>query len=133
MTSRKVFGVAAEQRHAAKSGPDSPRWRWASDEAVDTQTGEKIAMASGYVYRCDDCGYSVRTSGPHEFYRDKKGRRKPYGHPTPASREAEQRGIYGFSAEMYCPHCDQVYDVIMFERDEPGLSPLSAWRDAAIG
>ena len=72
-------------------------------------------MGAGFVHNCDNCGYSVNTSGPWEFYRDKEGNRKPYGHPGPMSREAKKRGIWGFSEDQYCPKCDEVFDVIVVE------------------
>lgn len=84
-------------------------------------------MGSLYTLRCDKCGYSVRTSGPWEFYRDESGTRKPYGHPAPCSREAARRGIYGLSADLYCPACDSVSDVILVEFKQPSSESLSVW------
>jgi hypothetical protein len=60
-------------------------------------------MGSWYKLKCDNCGYSVNTSGPWEFYRDSEGKRKPYGHPVPTSKEAEESGIHGLTGELYCP------------------------------
>lgn len=84
-------------------------------------------MGAGYVHKCNKCGYSVSTSGPWEFYRDSKGKRKPYGHPVPMSEEARQRGIYGLSGELYCPNCDEVFDLILVEFKEPSQDSLSVW------
>ena len=72
-------------------------------------------MGAGYVHECDQCGYSIHTSGPWEFYRDSEGNRKPYGHPKPSSEEARRRGIWGFSAILYCPKCDKTYDIVLNE------------------
>ena len=76
-------------------------------------------MGSGYYYECDKCKHFFETSGLNEFYRDAEGRRKLYGHPVPMSREAEERGIHGLSAELYCPKCDKVYDLIVQEFETP--------------
>lgn len=76
-------------------------------------------MASVFSHTCDNCGYCVHTSGPHEFYRDSNGNRKPYGHPVPLSEEAKQRGIYGSSEILYCAKCDEVVDVILVEYEQP--------------
>lgn len=76
-------------------------------------------MGAGYEWKCTACGYKVETSGPHEFYRDTKNRRKPYGHPGPLSQEAAERGIKGFSTLAYCPECDKVKDAVLVEFEKP--------------
>jgi DNA-directed RNA polymerase subunit M/transcription elongation factor TFIIS len=84
-------------------------------------------MGTGYTYKCDRCGYAVSTSGPWEFYRDSKGNRKPYGHPVPTSQEAKERGIYGFSGDLYCPKCDKIFDVVLVEFTGPLRDYFAAW------
>src|SRR5947209_6699930 len=88
-------------------------------------------MGSGYSHRCDRCAYLVETSGPWEFYRDQAGARIPYGHPIPNSREAQERGIAGFSARMYCRVCDNVVDVIVQEYPTALGHPVQAWLSAS--
>lgn len=88
-------------------------------------------MGTGYEWKCTACGYKIETSGPWEFYRDKRGIRKPYGHPTPISREAKRRGIYGLSASMYCPACDTVADSILVEFEAPEKDSLAIWSGRA--
>jgi uncharacterized protein YbaR (Trm112 family) len=82
-------------------------------------------MGAGFAWTCDHCGHSVRTSGPWEFYRDREGRRKPYGHPVPISQEAKDAGVSGLSGELYCPNCDEVFDVIRVEFKRPTSNPWS--------
>jgi len=77
-------------------------------------------MGAAYSHTCNECGHVVRTSGPWEFYRDKEGKRKPYGHPAPTSREAAEAGIYGLSAELYCPECGKTYDIIIRKKAQCG-------------
>ena len=30
-------------------------------------------MADWFEWKCSNCGYEIKTSGPHEFYRDAAG------------------------------------------------------------
>jgi len=89
-------------------------------------------MGAGYKFKCNKCKYFFNTSGPWEFYRDKRGKIKPYGHPAPMSREAVKMGISGFHGDLYCVKCDKVYEVILIDYDVPDTDPVSAWRKAAI-
>lgn len=84
-------------------------------------------MGAGYIHKCDKCGYTVHTSGPWEFYRDSNGERKEYGHPTPFSKEAELCGISGLSGELYCPKCDQVWDLVLVEYKSPIKEGFLVW------
>jgi len=84
-------------------------------------------MGAGFKHICSSCGYSIETSGPWEFYRDRGGNRHPYGHPCPVSDTAAESGIYGLSGEVYCPTCDKVFDVVLVEFKEPSQNTLSVW------
>ncbi len=84
-------------------------------------------MGAGYVHKCDRCGHSVETSGPWEFYRDAEGKIKEYGHPGPVSREAEDAGVYGFTAILYCPTCDKTFEAVLVEFKEPCKFVPGAW------
>jgi hypothetical protein len=84
-------------------------------------------MGTATVYKCNVCGHEVRNSGPWEFYRDAKGRRKQYGHPCPNSKEAEERGVYGFTYEVYCFDCDKTSEIILIEFKKPSFSSLEWW------
>lgn len=84
-------------------------------------------MGTGYIHKCSHCAYIFRTSGPWEFYRDKNGKRKPYGHPAPISKQARERGIYGLSADIYCPECDSVHDLVIVEFKKPNDNSLDVW------
>ncbi len=88
-------------------------------------------MGSMYRHSCDNCGYSFKTSGPWEFYRDGGGQKKPFGHPIPMSAEAAQRGIYGLSANLYCRQCDRAFDLVIAEFKQPQRSGLDVWSGAA--
>jgi len=76
-------------------------------------------LASGYKFECDRCGYIVETMGPSEFYRDGQRNRKPYGHPLPFPGEALDYGVKGLSADLYCPFCKKIFDMVMVEFDIP--------------
>lgn len=76
-------------------------------------------MATFFHHTCDTCGYEFDTSGPHEFYRDKRGRVADYGHPVPCSREARESGVSGFYGKMWCLKCDASADIVLREFREP--------------
>ena len=84
-------------------------------------------MGAWYTHKCDNCDYEVHTEGPWEFYRDKKGRRKMYGHPGPASQEAADCGIAGLTGRLYCPECDKVSEVVLVEFKKPAGKSLEVW------
>jgi hypothetical protein len=88
-------------------------------------------MGAGYRHTCDKWGYSVSTTGPYEFYRDRFGQRKVYGHPHAISEEARERGIAGFAAKMFCTSCDEVVDVILQDFPTTLDRPLDAWLGAS--
>lgn len=76
-------------------------------------------MGSMYKSRCDECGYEASTSGPWEFYRNRRGKMKPYGHPVPTSREAAENGISGLYGTLMCLDCGKVFDAVLLELEEP--------------
>lgn len=82
-------------------------------------------MPPYYRFKCDNCDFWVETSGPHEFYRDKKGRIKPCGHPLP-TEEAMKRGIAGLYMDLYCTTCGMVLSVVTVEYKKriKGWSPF---------
>jgi len=55
-----------------------------------------LTMAAFSKWKCERCGFTVETGGPHEFYRDDNGEFLPHGHPTVGSEEAEKKGVKGF-------------------------------------
>ena len=81
-------------------------------------------MGSGYLFTCDKCGHKVATSGPWEFYRDKQGKRKDYGHPVPVSREAGRAGIHGLYGTLYCVECGKTCEVILVEFKTPAREAM---------
>lgn len=76
-------------------------------------------MAGYNTWKCNSCGYEIELSGSHEFYRDSKGNRKPYGHPVANSEEAKKAGVKGFSSNSYCSKCRIVRDAIIKEFENP--------------
>jgi ribosomal protein S27E len=83
-------------------------------------------MGAWYAHRCEKCDYEVNTQGPWEFYRDKNGTRKPYGKIAPVSKEAAECGISGLMGEVYCPDCDEVFEVILVEFKTPTIKSPNA-------
>ena len=87
----------------------------------------RFHMGASYLHTCDRCKYSIRTSGPWEFYRNLLGIRRPFGHPSAVSRAASRRGVYGLSGELYCAKCDKVCDVILVEFRKPTHDRTAVW------
>ena len=56
-------------------------------------------MAAFSKWKCERCGFTGETSGPHEFYRDDHGELRPYGHPHAVSIEAKEKE--GAKVSMY--------------------------------
>lgn len=84
-------------------------------------------MGAGYSFACHSCGYSVKTSGPWEYYRDAGGRVRPYGHPVPASVEAARAGIWGLVGHVFCPSCRGAKEVILQEFARPAYRSIEVW------
>lgn len=89
-------------------------------------------MGQGFPLECNKCDFQTEPSGPWEFFRDKYGKLRDFGHPTPSSPEAEAAGIHGFYAEMYCPTCGKLRRVVLEEYDEPAESADSLWAGQAV-
>ena len=69
---------------------------------------------------CSECGFATQTRGLDEFYRDKNGDAKFYGHPKPASEEAIEAGFLGFMADVLCLGCGKtIQNYIMKELVHP--------------
>jgi len=82
-------------------------------------------MGSFNDFKCNKCGFSFPTSGPWEFYRDKKGNIKPYGHPVPSSAEAKKAGIAGLNANVFCLTCmESINNFILVEYKKPVKDPI---------
>lgn len=83
-------------------------------------------MPFGTVWKCDKCGYQLRTSALWEFYVDEFGLRQKYGHPGPNSEQAKNAGVRGFSVQWYCSRCRSVRDVSVLEFDKAQPGSLGA-------
>ncbi len=68
----------------------------------------------GITWKCKKCNYEVIITDGWEFYRDECGNRKRYSHPCPISKKGV-KSIRGFSADLYCPKCKDVKDIIIEE------------------
>lgn len=81
---------------------------------------------------CNKCKYNFSMSGSWEFYRDKDGNIKSYGHPGAMSEEAANSGIYGYRSDMFCGNCKKTFkDLIISEYKEPVID-RSKQKDADV-
>ncbi len=87
-------------------------------------------MGSCYRFTCDHCGFSFNASGPWEFYRDRAGTLKHYGHPIPASEEARAAGVYGMYGRFFCLNCEHEVEIILREARSPVRDSLLLWMGA---
>lgn len=114
-------------------------------------------MAIHNKFECSCCGYTVRTAGSWEFYRDESGQRQPYGHPRTGPmmtrksimkiRDKARRRemlvhfesllkrqpsttVNGFSENLYCHRCDAARDVVIYEFENP-VDVDTAWEELA--
>jgi len=83
-------------------------------------------MPFGYVWKCNHCDNTIRTSELWEFFRDSSGTLKKYGHPGTHSKRAAEAGVKGFYFEGYCPTCRSVHNAVIVEFSEPQPGSLGA-------
>jgi hypothetical protein len=83
-------------------------------------------MPFGTVWKCNQCGFVIRTSGLWEYFIDEFGLRQKYGHPLPISKAAINAGVRGFSVQWYCSRCRSVRDISVLEFDKPQPGSLGA-------
>lgn len=77
---------------------------------------------------CDDssCRFEARIGNATEFYVDGQGNEMPYGHTSPLSQEAAERGIAGYWRDLLCWDCGRlVRDSVKL--DKPCRDSIVAW------
>jgi hypothetical protein len=89
-------------------------------------------MATFYNHGIDEGDSSFSTLDPREFCSNRTGRGPRYEHSTLMGEESEEHGIYGFCGDLYCPHCQETFDFILVEFEQPFLDFLSAWRETIM-
>ncbi len=89
-------------------------------------------MATFYNHGIDEGDSSFPTLDPHEVYRNRTGGRPRYEQPTLMGEEAKEQDIYGFCGDLYCPYCQETFDFILVEFEEPFVDFLSAWRERIL-
>ena len=82
-------------------------------------------MPFGFIWKCDKCGYSIRTAGLFKFHIDENGNRKRFAHPIPSEVD-KNATVMGYSQEGFCPHCKEIKDVIVATFPVPQNGPLGA-------
>lgn len=77
-------------------------------------------MACGVTWECDVCGYQIAIRRFQEYFIDDNGLRKRGSH-FETRPEAINAKIRGFSAILYCTHCEDLRDIIMTTRYAEGI------------
>jgi hypothetical protein len=86
-------------------------------------------MATFYNHGIDEGDSSFSTLDPREVYGNRTGAEPRYEQPALMGEEAKEQDIYGFCGDLYCPYCQETFDFILVEFDEPFLDFMSAWRE----
>ena len=58
-------------------------------------------MPDGYIWECDNCRFSICTSGLNFYYVDKLGQRQRYRHYGRSKEATNESAINGFTVEWY--------------------------------
>jgi len=86
-------------------------------------------MATFYNHGIDEGDSSFSTLDLGEFYRNRAGKRPGYEQPNLMGEKAKDQDIYGFCGDLYCPYCQETFDFILVEFEQPFVDFLSAWRE----
>ncbi len=86
-------------------------------------------MATFYNHGFDEDDGSFSRLDLREFYSNGTREGARYEHPTLMKEEAKEGGIFGFCGDLYCPHCQETFDFILVEFEQPFMDFLSAWRE----
>ncbi len=89
-------------------------------------------MATFYNRGIDEGDSPFSTFDPREFYRNGTGGGPRYERTTLMGKESKDQGIFGFCGDLYCPHCQETFDFILVEFEQPLLDFLSAWREIIL-
>lgn len=67
------------------------------------------------------------SAGHLEFQRNRGMRSQRYGNPLFLREEGNNQGVYGFSADLYCPCCNAHFDFILVEFEDASVESSLAW------
>jgi len=86
-------------------------------------------MATFYNHGIDEGDSYFSTLDPSDCTTNRTVARPRYEQPALMGEESKEQGIYGFCGDLYCPDCQETFDFILVEFEEPFLDFLSAWRE----
>jgi hypothetical protein len=89
-------------------------------------------MATFYNHGIDESDSSFSTLDPLPFYRNRACVGARYELPAVIDEETKEQEIYGFCGNLYCPYCQETFDFILVEFEQPFLDFFSAWREIII-
>ena len=86
-------------------------------------------MATIHNYGIDEGDFSFSILELRQFFRNRAEVRPRYEQPTLMNEEAKGGDIFGFCGDLYCPHCQETFDFILIEFEQPFRDSFSAWRE----
>ncbi len=70
---------------------------------------------------------SFSAIGFSQFYKNRAVKRQRFSQALLMGEEGKKQGVYGFGADLYCPHCDEMFDFILIEFESSGAGSSLAW------
>ena len=89
-------------------------------------------MATFYNHDIDEGDPFLSRLDLPQLYRNGEGAKSRYEQPTLVDEEAKEQDIYGFCGDLYCPHCQETFDFILVDFQQPFLDFFAAWREIII-
>jgi len=86
-------------------------------------------MPVGNIWECDNCRFSICTSGLNFYYVDKLGQRQRYRRYARSKESTNESGINGFTVEWYCSKCRSLRETVVLQFDHPQNGPIAAFME----
>jgi rubrerythrin len=80
--------------------------------ARSAESRQELINMLGLTWKCKNCSYEVVITDGWEFYLDGSHKRQRYTSPLPIVSPGIAN-VEGFSSDLYCPHCQDVRDVVI--------------------
>ena len=87
----------------------------------------RLSCLSVIFRECDNCKFSICTSGLNFYYVDKLGQRQRHRHYARSRETINASGINGFTVEWYCSKCHSLRETVVLQFDHPENGPVAAF------
>jgi hypothetical protein len=86
-------------------------------------------MATFHNHDIDEKDSFLSGLDGRQLYAKRAGAKSRYEQPTLRDEETKEQDIYGFCGDLYCPHCQETFDFILIDFEQPFVDFFSAWRE----